>query len=59
MPQEPMHHYLLTSHEAELLACYRAMDEQAKAATVYMMAAQSTGRQNIDAPVKLSVVSND
>lgn len=59
MPDEPMHHHLLTPLEAELLACYRAMDEQAKAATVYIMAAHSMGRQNIVEPVKLSLVSKD
>lgn len=56
---EPMRYYLLTPHEAELLSCYRAMDEQAQAATAYVMAAQSTGRQNIVEPARLSLVSND
>ena len=59
MTDEPMHHHLLTPLEAELLACYRAMDEQGQAATAYMMAAQSTGRQNIAAPVRLSLVGKE
>lgn len=52
-------HFLLTPLEAELLSCYRAMDEKAQAATAYIMAAQSAGRQNIVEPVRLSLVSKD
>lgn len=59
MPHEPMHHELLTALESELLACFRAMDEQAKAATVYIIAAHSAGRRDFVAPVTLSLVSND
>lgn len=59
MPHEPKHHHLLTAHEVELLACYRAMDEQAKAATVYMMAALSMGCRDFVEPAKLTLVSKD
>lgn len=59
MPDEPKHYYLLTAHEAEILACYRTMDQQAQAATAYIMAAQSTGSQNIAMPVRLSLVGKD
>lgn len=59
MPDEPKHYYLLTAHEAEILACYRMMDQQAQAATAYIMAAHSTGSQNIAKPVRLSLVSKD
>lgn len=59
MSDQPMHHHLLTPHEAELIACYRAMDEQAKAATIYIMAAQSMGCRDSAEPAKLTLVSND
>lgn len=58
MDDEPKQYYLLTATEAELLACYRRMDDQAQAATAYIMAAQSMGREHV-APVKLSLVSKD
>jgi len=59
MPDDPKHYCLLTAHEMEMLACYRMMDEQAQAATAYLMAAQSMGRQNVAEPVRLSLVSKD
>jgi hypothetical protein len=59
MHNELKHYYLLTSDEAEMLACYRMMDPQAQAAASYLMAAQSAGCQNIAEPVRLSLVGKD
>lgn len=59
MPDEPKHYYLLTAHEAEILACYRMMDQQAQTAVAYIIAAHATGSQNVAKPVMLSLVSKD
>lgn len=57
MSDEPMQYYLLTKYEAELLACYRVMSEAAQETVALIVSSQARpGRQNLDAPVKLSLV---
>lgn len=57
MSDEPMHYYLLTPHEAELLACYRVMSEAAQETVALIVSSQARpGRQNLAAPAKLSLV---
>lgn len=43
MPDENKRHYLLDPIEAELLACYRLIDEQAKVAVITLVASLVEG----------------
>lgn len=43
MQNENMRHYLLNSMEAELLACYRLMDDRAKVAVITLVASLVEG----------------
>jgi len=57
MDDEPMRYYLLATHEAELVACFRMMSDPGKEVVLSLVASQSAaGSQNIATPVKLSLV---
>lgn len=57
MSDENMRHYLLNSLEAELLACYRLLSEQSKAAVISLIASQvDQGCHKLDSPVEMRIV---
>lgn len=52
-----MKHYLLTAIEAELLACYRLLDEETQDAVAHLIGSSvETERPTIDRRVELSLV---
>lgn len=57
MPDENRRHYLLNPIEAELLACYRLMDDRAKVAVITLVASLVEGGcQKIANHVELRLV---
>lgn len=57
MPDENMRHYLLDPVEAELLACYRMLSEQAKTAVITLITSQTNyGCYKLDNPVGIQIV---
>lgn len=57
MPNDPMQYYLLTPEEAELVACYRVMSEDAQETVALIVSSQAgKGCHNYVKPVKLSLV---
>lgn len=52
-----MKHYLLTPLEAELLACYRMLDEETQDAVAHLIGSSVEGDwRELDRPVELSLV---
>jgi hypothetical protein len=52
-----MRHYLLDPMEAELLACYRLLSDQAKAAVIFLIASQvDQGCHKLDRTVEMRIV---
>ena len=59
MPDEPMRHYLLTTLEAELLACFRLLDPKTRDAVTFMIASQTNHeRRTLDNPLVLQLVQS-
>jgi len=57
MPNGTMRHYLLDPIEAELLACYRLIDEQAKVAVITLIASLVDGGcHKLDNQVEMRIV---
>ena len=57
MHEESKRHYLLTPHEAELLGCFRTLDENKQAAVASLIASLvPSGCQTFNDPAKLSLV---
>ena len=57
MDDEPMRHYLLSALEAELIACWRTLDEPTQATVSFVVASNTNhNRLNIDTPVILQLV---
>lgn len=57
MSDENMRHYLLTAMEAELLACYRSMDERAQVTIIALLASLVDGGcHKLDNPVEMRIV---
>lgn len=59
MSAQAMRHYLLTPLEAEILACYRMLDEQTQDAVAHLIGSSvDYDRQHLDNSVQLSLVQN-
>lgn len=57
MSHENMRHYLLSTEEAELLACFRLMGEQDKVVVITLMASLvDVGCHKLDNPVEMRIV---